>query len=135
HRDSRYPPEDRGHAAGPPRRRASSRRGGEHRPCRDAGPGPLARGRVSRRPMPRGPDCRTRPRVVPLRIRGGKGGRAGGRCDRIRHEWLRIDGVRPCADRKSTRLNSSHVSISYAVFCLKKKKKYKKTHIYATSKV
>src|SRR5438067_5813369 len=27
------------------------------------------------------------------------------------------------ADRKSTRLNSSHVSISYAVFCLKKKKK------------
>src|SRR5438874_13695427 len=29
-------------------------------------------------------------------------------------------------DRKSTRLNSSHVEISYAVFCLKKKKKYKK---------
>src|SRR5207249_8028310 len=28
----------------------------------------------------------------------------------------------PLADRKSTRLNSSHVSISYAVFCLKKKK-------------
>src|SRR5207249_7394026 len=27
-------------------------------------------------------------------------------------------------DRKSTRLNSSHVSISYAVFCLKKKNKY-----------
>src|SRR5215475_14997193 len=27
------------------------------------------------------------------------------------------------ADRKSTRLNSSHVKISYAVFCLKKKKK------------
>src|SRR5699024_12246104 len=27
-----------------------------------------------------------------------------------------------CGDRKSTRLNSSHVSISYAVFCLKKKK-------------
>src|SRR5438128_3804540 len=31
------------------------------------------------------------------------------------------------ADRKSTRLNSSHGSISYAVFCLKKKKKKKKT--------
>src|SRR5699024_11945221 len=31
------------------------------------------------------------------------------------------------SDRKSTRLNSSHVSISYAVFCLKKKKKYKCT--------
>src|SRR5437868_7427509 len=29
-------------------------------------------------------------------------------------------------DRKSTRLNSSHVSISYAVFCLKKKKKKQK---------
>src|SRR5699024_12264567 len=29
-------------------------------------------------------------------------------------------------DRKSTRLNSSHVSISYAVFCLKKKKKKEK---------
>src|SRR3989442_9392215 len=34
------------------------------------------------------------------------------------------------ADRKSTRLNSSHVRISYAVFCLKKKKKKKhKTEI------
>src|SRR5438876_6764810 len=30
-------------------------------------------------------------------------------------------------DRKSTRLNSSHPSISYAVFCLKKKKKYSST--------
>src|SRR5690625_5355431 len=29
-------------------------------------------------------------------------------------------------DRKSTRLNSSHVAISYAVFCLKKKKEHKK---------
>src|SRR3712207_7007085 len=29
----------------------------------------------------------------------------------------------PAADRKSTRLNSSHANISYAVFCLKKKKK------------
>src|SRR5437868_7396948 len=29
------------------------------------------------------------------------------------------------ADRKSTRLNSSHVSISYAVFCLKKKNRHK----------
>src|SRR5690349_23963532 len=32
-------------------------------------------------------------------------------------------------DRKSTRLNSSHVEISYAVFCLKKKKK-KNNHLY-----
>src|SRR5699024_11723048 len=30
-------------------------------------------------------------------------------------------------DRKSTRLNSSHVSISYAVFCLKKKTPYRRT--------
>src|SRR2546427_8001251 len=33
----------------------------------------------------------------------------------------------PGADRKSTRLNSSHSQISYAVFCLKKKKKNKRT--------
>src|SRR5437870_10952522 len=32
------------------------------------------------------------------------------------------DGACVMADRKSTRLNSSHVAISYAVFCLKKKK-------------
>src|SRR5438876_8848987 len=39
-------------------------------------------------------------------------------------------------DRKSTRLNSSHPSISYAVFCLKKKKKKKKiTRVYKTSKL
>src|SRR5207342_3052867 len=31
-------------------------------------------------------------------------------------------GATNCLDRKSTRLNSSHVKISYAVFCLKKKK-------------
>src|SRR3712207_7254714 len=31
-------------------------------------------------------------------------------------------GRRPRGDRKSTRLNSSHANISYAVFCLKKKK-------------
>src|SRR2546426_6572772 len=33
------------------------------------------------------------------------------------------DRVRAALDRKSTRLNSSHLVISYAVFCLKKKKK------------
>src|SRR5690606_40826468 len=31
--------------------------------------------------------------------------------------------IKKISDRKSTRLNSSHVKISYAVFCLKKKKK------------
>src|SRR2546430_7053575 len=33
------------------------------------------------------------------------------------------EGARGALDRKSTRLNSSHSQISYAVFCLKKKKK------------
>src|SRR5262245_62434021 len=37
----------------------------------------------------------------------------------------------PSQDRKSTRLNSSHLGISYAVFCLKKKKK-KQTHLRTT---
>src|SRR5437868_10624994 len=53
--------------------------------------------------------------------------------------WLLCLRFNPHLDRKSTRLNSSHVSISYAVFCLKKKKKkkiqqthQKKTHIYIT---
>src|SRR5688572_31716644 len=35
-------------------------------------------------------------------------------------------------DRKSTRLNSSHSQISYAVFCLKKKKKKKPLHMHNT---
>src|SRR5437773_12279507 len=34
-------------------------------------------------------------------------------------------------DRKSTRLNSSHITISYAVFCLKKKKKKNKYKTYS----
>src|SRR2546429_7270016 len=34
---------------------------------------------------------------------------------------VRVAGARAAADRKSTRLNSSHGYISYAVFCLKKK--------------
>src|SRR5690625_5852024 len=37
----------------------------------------------------------------------------------------RAAGLDPVVDRKSTRLNSSHVAISYAVFCLKKKKTHK----------
>src|SRR2546426_6224240 len=36
--------------------------------------------------------------------------------------------LRPAQDRKSTRLNSSHLVISYAVFCLKKKKKHYAAH-------
>src|SRR5438270_8009034 len=44
---------------------------------------------------------------------------------------LQIAGERRVIDRKSTRLNSSHSQISYAVFCLKKKKK-KTKHDYIT---
>src|SRR2546430_9538435 len=40
------------------------------------------------------------------------------------HEGYFVKGQPGLADRKSTRLNSSHSQISYAVFCLKKKKKY-----------
>src|SRR3989442_10083269 len=40
------------------------------------------------------------------------------------HRRLVAWPVHKKGDRKSTRLNSSHVRISYAVFCLKKKKKY-----------
>src|SRR6266496_2096375 len=42
-------------------------------------------------------------------------------------------GSTPRRDRKSTRLNSSHVEISYAVFCLKKKKKKQAINIIPTS--
>src|SRR5439155_11893827 len=41
-------------------------------------------------------------------------------CTRGRQQSAGSHGARP-RDRKSTRLNSSHVAISYAVFCLKKK--------------
>src|SRR5438445_4977586 len=51
---------------------------------------------------------------------GGGGGGGGGRGGR--------KNLGPLVDRKSTRLNSSHANISYAVFCLKKKKKKNKTN-------
>src|SRR5690625_5835666 len=43
------------------------------------------------------------------------------------------EGDPPDTDRKSTRLNSSHVAISYAVFCLKKKKPRPQTHLPISS--
>src|SRR5436309_8123876 len=43
-----------------------------------------------------------------------------------RFDPMRAGRLAAAQDRKSTRLNSSHVKISYAVFCLKKKKKKKK---------
>src|SRR3712207_7009622 len=52
--------------------------------------------------------------------------RAGGPLERRRHQVGLVRDREAAAedrDRKSTRLNSSHANISYAVFCLKKKKK------------
>src|SRR5947199_6081400 len=50
---------------------------------------------------------------------------------RYKKEALRKEGLFSFSrDRKSTRLNSSHLGISYAVFCLKKKKKNR--HQYNT---
>src|SRR2546426_10585066 len=49
--------------------------------------------------------------------------RPGGRCVPPRGGPCGSPRRRPPRDRKSTRLNSSHLVISYAVFCLKKKKK------------
>src|SRR2546422_11655381 len=53
------------------------------------------------------------------------------RGDSARHARGRSGNVLECRsrDRKSTRLNSSHGYISYAVFCLKKKKNKRKTSI------
>src|SRR2546427_4880627 len=47
---------------------------------------------------------------------------------RIR-DWVSQDPFGGRRDRKSTRLNSSHSQISYAVFCLKKKKKQQKSKL------
>src|SRR5690349_22860544 len=90
----------------------------------DARVAPIATG--ERRGDDRGhpkPQERFAVREIRVHIVGGRGAR--------RHNVLEepaplveIDdehGVAPIRDRKSTRLNSSHVEISYAVFCLKKK--------------
>src|SRR3712207_7120154 len=47
---------------------------------------------------------------------------ADGLVELLPNRGARVADVRPEEDRKSTRLNSSHANISYAVFCLKKKK-------------
>src|SRR5690606_39606124 len=68
--------------------------------------------------------CRDRPGLLArgvgddqVEVAGaGPVGGGGGRLERVRARGNETD-------RKSTRLNSSHVKISYAVFCLKKKKK------------
>src|SRR3712207_7629953 len=48
---------------------------------------------------------------------------------------LRADDGAVAQDRKSTRLNSSHANISYAVFCLKKKKTHINYSVYASNNV
>src|SRR5438034_6583112 len=73
-------------------------------------------------PYTRSSDLRT-PRAHPCAIRAGRGGasRRSGHRAHAEHRGQSRGGRR--RDRKSTRLNSSHTVISYAVFCLKKKKK------------
>src|SRR5207248_10830564 len=80
--------------------------------------------------------------ALPISVRGARplavpaAGRAGdlqpGRLRPVRGAYRLVPGVlrrdRQDGDRKSTRLNSSHRTISYAVFCLKKKKKNKQQH-------
>src|SRR2546422_5216827 len=53
---------------------------------------------------------------------GSRPGRGPGPSRRTRSGAASSPCCAPCGDRKSTRLNSSHGYISYAVFCLKKKK-------------
>src|SRR5438034_2550409 len=72
-----------------------------------------------------------RPHGLGRRARGVDGEaqhHAGTDRHRPRAARRHADGGGP-ADRKSTRLNSSHTVISYAVFCLKKKKKSKMKEI------
>src|SRR5688572_32488712 len=67
-------------------------------------------------------------RVLRRRRRQGGGPHAAGRGARARVHLPRAARrlrARHAVDRKSTRLNSSHSQISYAVFCLKKKKNKK----------
>src|SRR5204863_2769113 len=117
---------DRGRLAA--RARVGRGRRGGARTRDQGGPAPAARAQPGR-PLPAA--------LVPRYVQGFSGfeaeklafssdfrytGRAaGGALWSPASLWKKSD-----EDRKSTRLNSSHVEISYAVFCLKKKKKNKK---------
>src|SRR3712207_7165205 len=79
--------------------------------------------------LPISSSARGRPTPEPLAL-GARGVPRNDRPD-PHHPGFRRDRPPPCVrtvavagtqDRKSTRLNSSHANISYAVFCLKKKK-------------
>src|SRR2546430_5215306 len=67
---------------------------------------------------------RRRRRVVRRRRDPADGAAVARGASRRQTDHRGVDALRPLADRKSTRLNSSHSQISYAVFCLKKKKKW-----------
>src|SRR2546430_5937320 len=67
--------------------------------------------------------------ISPAAVRGAARAGGGSHTVRVRRGVARSDPVagRAAEDRKSTRLNSSHSQISYAVFCLKKKKTSRST--------
>src|SRR3712207_8670649 len=90
-----------------------------------------------------GPGDRRPPQPLPARRPGGRAAhgppaprarralrrqvlRGAGEAPGILRPWTCSTNPAPRADRKSTRLNSSHANISYAVFCLKKKKNIQK---------
>src|SRR5688500_19980983 len=68
--------------------------------------------------------ARLRPEPLAVKIAGEDISMSTRRSVRHALEWFSTLAEK---DRKSTRLNSSHLVISYAVFCLKKKNKHKKT--------
>src|SRR3989449_7213477 len=68
-------------------------------------------------------DVSPRDELLPTRERPAPRGRLRARLDRVGAPVEIGVEERDRRDRKSTRLNSSHGYISYAVFCLKKKKK------------
>src|SRR2546430_12193806 len=70
---------------------------------------------------------RRQPGLLDRRLRAG--------IAKIRPLRVEEGGGKEQQDRKSTRLNSSHSQISYAVFCLKKKKKKKSVKTREQSKV
>src|SRR3712207_8630299 len=72
---------------------------------------------------PGGGGPRGEPRLAGLAgLRGAHGGAGRNGRGRMAGERGDLAAGRCSGDRKSTRLNSSHANISYAVFCLKKKK-------------
>src|SRR5688572_32330326 len=69
---------------------------------------------------------RADPAIAPLPSLVGEDG-----FEQVAPAEIRPEGL---GDRKSTRLNSSHSQISYAVFCLKKKKKHKSINVHQSKR-